>query len=779
MPSAAVFADRILFSDRPAALSMIPPPLRSRTLAAALFSVGSLAAAPDSYQASALPILERYCFDCHADGIKKGGFTLDSHRSLDELLADQDLWKRVRDQLDFGLMPPPDEDQPEREKRSALIEWIDDTVFPVDPNRPDPGHVTLRRLNRTEYRNTLRDLLGVELDVESLLPPDDSGYGFDNIGDTLTLSPAHLERYFDAAELALDSALHLGPMPRERRVVEGSRLRGDGGRHPDGRMLHTVGEARARFDIPRPGRYQVEITASGSYGADIAPHMELRIAGETVHAWEVHAPESSPAAHTHEITLEQAGEVRIAAAFTNDFYDETIEDPTRRDRNLIVAAITLTGPLDGPPPPKPESHRRIFGEEESRAQETPQERARRILSRFARQAFRRPPTETELQRHIDLALRREPAEIEAGIRDAMLALLVSPAFLFREEPVAAAADGAPRPIHEHALASRLSYFLWSSMPDEQLLDLADAGRLRESLPSEVHRMLASPRADALIHDFVGQWLQLRDLDVIAPDLKAYPEYNRALAADMRRETEELFRHLLRENLPLTTLLDADFTFVNQRLARHYGLDGVEGRDFRLVSLENTPRRGLLGHASILTLTSYPTRTSPVIRGKFILDNLLNTPPPPPPQNVPALETSAKDGENLALREQLERHRADPNCSSCHALMDPLGFGLENFDGIGRWRTREQGHEIDPSGELTDGTRFAGPEELLAILRRDQSDRFIRAAAAKMLTYALGRGLEYYDRPALDTLVSRTMENDGRIQALILAIVDSVPFQYRR
>jgi hypothetical protein len=317
------------------------------------------------------------------------------------------------------------------------------------------------------------------------------------------------------------------------------------------------------------------------------------------------------------------------------------------------------------------------------------------------------------------------------------------------------------------------------MPDQRLLELATAGTLRQNLRSEVTRMLASEKSAALVTDFAGQWLQTRDLDIIAPDAKAFPQFDRALATAMRSETEQLVTHVIRENLPVRTLIDADFTFLNDRLAKHYGYGEIRGSHFRKVSLKDSPRRGILGHASILTLTSYPTRTSPVIRGKYILDNILNTPPPPPPQNVPALETTRKDGENLPLREQLERHRADPNCSSCHALMDPLGFGLENFDAIGRWRDSENGHPIDPAGTLADGQSFAGPAELLEILTKDPKDRFLRASASKMLTFALGRGLEYYDRPALDSIVSRTKEDDGRIHSLIHAVVESVPFQYRR
>jgi hypothetical protein len=743
------------------------PPFIHLIPASAIAMAGFSSAENHAYTTRILPILERYCYDCHADGLKKGGVTLDSHRDIQSLFADRDLWERVRTQIDFRLMPPPDEEAPGDAERGQLLAWIDDAIFPVDPDNPDPGHVTLRRLNRGEYRNTIRDLLGVGLDVDAILPPDDTGYGFDNIGDTLSLSPAHLERYFDAAEQALDLAVRTGPMPRERQSA-------------NGRFLTTHGEVGARFEVPRPGRYRVEITAGGTPGGDADPHMELRVGGRLLHAWDVTAKDSSPEVHAHVWQIEDAGRLHVSAAFTNDFYDENFPDPARRDRNLRIARIDLTGPLDGPPPQKPETHRRIFGEGRgSSPDESASDYASRVIAAFAQRAFRRPVTDDEVRRFRDLALQRAGGDIERGIRDALLAVLVSPSFIYREEATATASSaGGKSLVSEFALASRLSYFLWGSMPDERLLQLAAAGTLRENLSSETTRMLASAKSSSLVSDFAGQWLQIRDLDMITPDAGLFPQFDRRLAGDMRAETEYLIDHVIRGNLSVRTLIDADFTFLNERLAAHYGYPDISGGEFRKVPLAS-PRRGILGHASVLTLTSHPTRTSPVIRGKYILHNILNTPPPPPPQNVPPLEAGRGEGRNLPLREQLERHRADPACSSCHALMDPLGFGLENFDAIGRWRVSENGHRIDPAGTLADGRAFTGPAELLEILRQDPQDRFLRTAASKMLTYALGRGLEYYDRPAIDRIVSRAKEDDGRIHSLIHAVIQSVPFQYRR
>ncbi|MFZ9936196.1 MAG: DUF1592 domain-containing protein [Luteolibacter sp.] len=591
------------------------------------------------YLANIRPILDRHCFDGHSDGVRKGGVEFDTHRDLETLFADRDLWAKVRDQMDFHLMPPPDEPQPTPQERRALISWIDDRIFWVDPANPDPGVVTMRRLNRTEYRNTIRDLLGVEIDVSTLLPPDDSGYGFDNIGDVLTISAAHVERYHTAAATALDAAL-------------------------------VPGSASHTGLIPPP------------------------VPGQEIRAW-------------------------------------------------------ATG----------------------------------ILENFALRAFRRPAESDEIERYLgrfEAAIERGERP-ESGLRDAFEVMLVSPWFLFRgelpsDDPAAAQDDKVL--IDEFALASRLSYFLWSSMPDERLLGLAGRGQLRASLDDEIARMLASPKADALVSDFAGQWLQLRDVPLLAPDLKRFPDFDATLAADMRRETEELLKLVLRENLSVQTLISADFTFVNERLARHYGIPDVHGDEFRRVAL-GPERRGILGHASILTLTSYPTRTSPVLRGKYILETILDTPPPPPPQNIPPLESATADAGAASLRAELERHRADPNCSACHALIDPLGFGLESFDAIGRFRASENNLPVDTSGKLLNGTAFAGPAELLDILVTEHDDQFLHSITTRMLTYALGRGLTPLDRPAIDEIKSTARENGTRLIPLIRAVIHSVPFQYRR
>ncbi len=727
-----------------------------------------------------LPLVERYCYDCHGDGLKKGELAIDRYESIAEMQQHRDVWKRIRDHLRHQLMPPPDEDQPTAEERKKILAWIDDAVFPVDPSKPDPGRVTLRRLNRIEYQNTLRDLLGVEVKVMDLIPPDDSGYGFDNIGDVLTLSPAHLERYLEAARVALDGAVFPGEMPRPELRVPGRELAGDGHRSEEGHYLFQNGVAKTTYKPQRPGNYRITVQAGGTFGAEIPPAMEFRLNGVKQHEWAVAAPLDGPKEYSREFRLETDAPVEVAAAFTNDFWDENYPDRSRRDRNLMVNRLRITGPLDGPPPEKPRSHRRIYGERKPGEKE--EAYALRVLNGFARRAFRRPTREGEVQRYLQLVslAKREGEGVEHGIRLALEAMLVSPSFLFREEPQPEP-DNADK-IHlidEHALATRLSYFFWSTMPDQRLMELASRGELRKNLDAEIDRMVADRRSRELVSNFTGQWLRLRDMPSTRPAERFFPKFNGRVRDAMRRETEMLFAHILRENLPVTTLLDADFTFVNGPLADYYGIPDVEGGEFRKVQLSDSRRRGILGHGSFHLLTSYPLRTSPVLRGKYVLENLLDTEPPPPPPNIPQLEPPTHKGDRRSLREQMEKHRDDPSCASCHALLDPIGFGLENFDAAGAWRDEENGKPIDSSGELIGGRKFHGVDELRKVLLQDHRQDFHRSVATKMLTYALGRGLDWYDKPALDRIVEETEKAGGGSRAMLRAVIGSVPFQYRR
>lgn len=740
---------------------------------------GQSAAVQARWKSEIQPLVETYCYDCHGDGVKKGELDLDRYPGFREMQQHREVWKRVRDHLKNHLMPPSDEDQPSDDERRKILTWIDDAVFPVDPAHPDPGRVTLRRLNRIEYQNTLRDLLGVEVKVMDLIPPDDAGYGFDNIGDVLTLSPAHLERYLEAARVSLDRAVKPGPMPPPETVIPGERLEGGGSRSEDGYLLFKSGEASTSFKPPRPGPYRITLTASGTLGGDEGPQMELRVDGKTLTAWTVNARSDKPAEYSFDLRFDEDRPLRTGVAFTNDYYDEGAA-PGHRDRNLTVHQLKIIGPLDGPPPPKPESHRKIYGERPPG--ESDRTYALGVLQRFARKAFRRPTRPGEVERYLQLiALAKEQGEdLEHGIRLALEAMLVSPAFLFREEP-------QPEPdkatsihaIDEHALATRLSYFFWSTMPDKALRELADRGELRKNLDGELERMLADPRSRQFVSNFTGQWLRLRDVPAAQPAERTFTQFNGQLRDAMRQETERFFECIIRDDLPIATLLDADFTFLNGRLAKYYGIPGVEGDEFRKVTLPDGRRRGLLGQGSFHLLTSYPLRTSPVLRGKYVLENLLDTAPPPPPPNVPQLEQPGQHGSRASLREQLEKHRADPACASCHALMDPIGFGLENFDAAGAWRDQENGKPLDTSGELIGGRKFTGVEELRKILVTEHRSEFHRAVASRLLTYALGRGLDWYDKPALDRIVSETEAAGGSSHALLKAVIRSVPFQYRR
>jgi hypothetical protein len=730
------------------------------------------------YRQEIEPLLSIYCYDCHGDGSRKGELALDSFAGIESMQQNRDVWKRIREHIDLRLMPPPDEDQPSEVERKQLVAWIDAAVFPIDPANPDPGRVLLRRLNREEYRNVIRDLLGVEVSVENILPPDDSGYSFDNIGDVLTLSPVHIERYLKAARQSLDMAVHFGQMPRPSIKIDGAKMEGPGTKSKEGHLLHSVGEAVSLPEITKPGTYRLHIKAGGTFGAGLAPKMELRVNEQLVQTWDVAHQMNQPGTYTHEIKIEQPGPHRIGITFPNDFYDTSLPDPAQRDRNLFVAQLSCEGPMEGPPLAKPETHRRIFGQR--KAGQDDRAYSLEILTRFARKAFRRPVREGEVERYLPFlkVAADHGDDVEHGIRLALEAMLVSPSFIFREEAILDEEQTRPiARIDEHALATRLSFFLWSSSPDEELLNLAEAGKLREQLDSQIERMIRSPKSRRFVSNFGGQWLQLRNLVSAAPDNKRFPGFSGALAGDMRKETEMLFNQVLQENLPVSTLLDANYSFINERLATHYGIPDVKGNEFRKVSLEGTPRRGLLGHGAVLVVTSYPTRTSPVLRGKYVLENLLDISPPPPPPNVPQL--GGGKNKDKSVREQLEIHREDPSCSTCHALMDPIGFGLENFDAVGAYRDSENGAPIDTTGTLADGASFANADELRSILISKHAADFQRAVATKLLTYALGRGLEWYDRPAIDGIVAEAAKDEARFQTFIRTVIHSVPFQYRR
>ena len=750
---------------------------------AGLISSAFAAAKKPDYDRDIRPVLKEFCFDCHGNGKKKGGIALDQHADEAALLADKQLWEAVRQNITTRVMPPDDERQPSERQRDVVGNWIERVVFDVDCANPDPGRVTIRRLNRVEYNNTIRDLLAVDFQPAENFPADDLGYGFDNIGDVLSMPPVLMERYMAAAEAALSKAIvtDTNPPPRTKKypahALEGSAPGGPVG--GIARALTREGDVRVEHEFAEDGEYILRARAYGEHAGDEPPRMRFSLDGKELKTFEVAVEQNAP--KIFEVKLQvAAGKKRFAAAYINNFVDRNNPNPSRRDRNLIVEYLEIVAPPDPKPVRFPETHTRIFPQEPA----TNDERfdlAREIISKFAGRAYRRPVREQELFRLLKLYELggTEGENFYGGVKLALKAVLVSPNFLFRREAQPRPDDPTTvHPIDDYALASRLSYFLWSTMPDDELFAEAEQGTLRRNLEKQVKRMLRDPKARALVDNFAGQWLQTRNLVDVAPDKKAFPTFNDELRAAMKTETDMFFAHILKEDRSVLEFLSADYTFVNGLLAEHYQLKGVKGEEFQRVSVKGTARGGVLSHASVLTLTSNPTRTSPVKRGKWVLETILGTPPPPPPPDVPEL----KEDEHAltgSLRERMEQHRANPSCAGCHARMDPIGFGLENFDGIGGWRGKDGDFEIDPSGELVGGERFAGAGELKKVLVRDKREEFLRCLAGKMLTYALGRGLEFYDKCAVDDVVASMERNRYRFSSLVMGVVKSAPFQMRR
>jgi len=747
-------------------------------------------AAEGQFRETVLPVLREHCWDCHGDSESKGGVNFDRHTNLVAVLGDRGTWERVLQTVRSGEMPPKKRKvQPSSQERTNLVAWIDRTLFPIDPSRPDPGRVTLRRLNRVEYNHTIRDLVGVDFEPAADFPQDDVGYGFDNIGDVLSTPPILLEKYLKAAEDTLDRAIVTGPVAPRTTRYDPSRIEG----HAGGGALATLttrGEMLVTYEAPVGGDYLFRVQAYGDQAGDEKVQMALKADGRELEQIEVRRNRGNPKLHEHRLRLE-AGTHRLTVAFLNDFYRETelvrtnargrtYKEKRIEDRNLQVEFIEVRGPFSDEVPALHAAHRAIFFKAPGRG--TTNRVAREIVQRFTDRAFRRPATAAEVDRLMALFTRaREDGDgFEASVKQALTAVLVSPQFLYRGEPqIDPDNPGAVHRVSEHALASRLSYFLWSTMPDEELFSLASKGRLRRDLRSQVRRMLADPRSRALVDNFAGQWLQLRTLDIVAPDDKLFPDFDPALRAALRGETEALFEHVLRKDRPITEFLTADYTFVNERLARHYGLKDLPspmGPQFVRVSLDGSGRRGVLTHGSVLTLTSNPNRTSPVKRGKWILENILASPPPPPPPGVPALESKETHG---TLRQRMDAHRDNAMCASCHAKMDPLGFAFEHFEAVGRYREKDGDAPVETRGELVSGERFADHQELSRVLSEARQADFVRCVTEKVLTYALGRGLEYYDRPALAAIEARVQRQGFRFSALIEAVVESVPFQYRR
>lgn len=776
----AWFVGNLLFS----ALANVPP------VRAAEQSRAKNAPASDeaNFEKHIQPFFRKYCLDCHGPDLQYGEMEFQKYDSVKSILGDRKQWEQVFDMLEIGAMPPSDADPlPTEAERKRILSWLERQLFNIDCDlRHDPGRVTIRRLNRAEYDNTVRDLLGIDFHPSAEFPSDDVGEGFDNIGDVLSLSPLLFEKYMDAAEeIAQRTIVADWSSVAPTRRYEGKQLKSSGSANLVGRSewsMPSRGEVAATYRFRRGGEYVLRARASADQAGPDPARMEFRIDGEIVKVFDIEG-HRTPGLYEVQITIEDEGKKQFAAAFINDYYQPKAEDPKLRgDRNLRVEFLEVQGPVDLRPEDIPEIHRRLITCTPGDGK-TPRACAAKIIGQFLPRAFRRPVAEEEVAQYVDLVelAMGQGESFERGMQIALSGILVSPHFLFRVEQDQRPDD--PSAVHvlsDYELASRLSYFLWSSMPDEELFQLAGEGRLNDPavLEEQVQRMLADPKSEALVDNFGIQWLNLRMLDEVAPDPKRFPAFNEDLRADMRRETKAFLTAIVQEDRSVLDFLDADFTFVNERLAKLYGLEGIEGDEFRRVELDGTHRFGVLTQASILTITSNPTRTSPVKRGKWIMENILGTPPPPPPDNVPELEEAAKAAPDATLREQLELHRKDPGCAACHRQMDALGFGFENFDAIGRWRERDGKAPIDASGTLPGDIHFSGPQELVEILKQRKSS-FCRALTRKMLTYALGRGLEYYDRCAVDKIADALAQHDYRFSALVVEIVKSEPFRKRR
>jgi hypothetical protein len=728
-----------------------------------------------SFEADVLPLLDEYCSFCHEGPKAEAEMDLLRFDGEDAALAVPEVWQRVALQLENGLMPPEDrERQPNAHERATLLAWIRERVDPRTASGPARPHApVLRRLTRFEYRNTVRDVLGVDFPAEEFFPADGVALGFDHLGSALTTSDALVEKYFAAAERIADAAVltEEAVRPRLRRFAADEL---EGGRPARGSAaLSSNGAIRARAHAPRAGLYRVRVQAWGQQAGPDPCRMDVRVAGKTIERRDVPGTQDAPDSFAFELRVEEAGEVALDAAFVNDYYKPDDPDPAQRDRNFYVDWIEWEGPLD--PLPAPEFQRALFARF---GPELGERRARAMLAWAAGRLWRRPATPEEVERLARLA--PSDAPIETAVHDALVAMLASPHFLFRFElnPPRGGEEAEVRALDAFELACRLSYFLWSSAPDEELAECAADGSLVEPavFAREASRLLADARARALATSFAAQWLQLRNLDRAAPVPEQHPSFTPALREAMREETLLLFEYVLRAERSLWELLDADYTFVNDELAAHYGIAGVEGAEFRRVSLAGTARRGLLGHASVLTVTSTPTRTAPVKRGKFVLDNLLGQPLPPPPPGADSLDEDPAAARAASLRERLARHRADPACAVCHDAMDPIGFALENFDAIGGWRDEADGFAVDAAGSLPDGRSFTGAVELVTSLRADGA--FLRCLAEKLLVYALGRAPEPGDAAALDAILARLDPERPTLSALILAIMDSPLFRQR-
>ncbi|MGA3190799.1 MAG: DUF1592 domain-containing protein [Bryobacteraceae bacterium] len=743
----------------------------------AYFLIALPCLADTSFQTTIQPFVAKNCFGCHNDKMQSGGLNL---KAATDIARSRDQWEHVVQKLKAGEMPPKGMPRPAAEQVASVTKWLEDEFAREDASlKPDPGRVTARRLNRYEYNSTVRDLLAVDFKPADDFPTDDFGYGFDNIGDVLTLSPTLMEKYLTASRKIAKLA------------IEGEQAPNMALKDRHGNRGKKAGEFTWERKFKWEADYVIRVEAATKYPGTLffsfdgeAPQSVKAVPGFVavgrVHDYRMHL---QPGVHKMTAWFEVSESEAIAQ------YQKELEDAEKKRKKkgepepaeikpfvLTKGAVDyfeVLGPYNPSPPPRPDGYKRIFVCAQSN-----DTCARADLEHLASLAWRRPVTDAEVRKLASYVKMAEDdgESFEKAMEVGVEAVLVSPYFLFRMEHDPA--TGGEHRISDYELASRLSYFLWSSMPDAELFRLAKEGKLHDPavLTQQVTRMIKDLKSDALVDNFGGQWLQTRNLDRIKPDPDKFAAFTPEVREAMKKETEIFFSYIMRYDRSILEFLTAKYTFLNEPLAKLYGIPGVKGDQFRKVDLTGTPRVGVLTQGSVLTVSSYPTRTSPVIRGKWILDNVLNTPPPPPPANVPSLKES-EAGSAMSVRESLEKHRADPVCAGCHARMDPLGFGLENFDAIGRYRTEDGKFPIDASGTLPSGKSFSNAEELIQILQ-DDKDAFTRCVVEKMLTFAIGRGLERYDRPVVNAITQRMAENQYKFSTLVMEIVNSAPFQMR-
>jgi mono/diheme cytochrome c family protein len=774
------------------------------------------ASAPASDSASYRGTVDQYCVTCHNARLKTGDLVLEG-LDMSRVAGDAAVWEKVVRKLRAGVMPPQGARHPGEATMHGLIAWLEAELDRAADARPDPGRPLLHRLNRAEYRNAIRDLLALDVDVTTLLPPDDSAYGFDNISDVLGVSPSLQERYLAAAGRI--SRLAVGDI-QMRPASETYRVRQDlsQNQHIDGLPLGTVGGLRVQHTFPLDAEYEFQTKLYRTNlnivrGLEYPTEFEIAIDGRAIHTVTIGGNADLAAMFDKPTDTGDAVELRmrVRVPVTAGAHDVTaafignmpLKDTVRLQPFIRSSAdnfdwagwphiqtFTVTGPFNAKGQGDTPSRRAIFSclpRAESRGRpgngKSDRACANEILTRLARRAYRQPVGKAEMQpimRLYDEARKPKGSTFERGIQRGLERILASPLFAFRaERDPDGVVPGVPYRVPDLELASRLSFFLWSSIPDEELLTLAAQRKLSDpvTLERQVRRMLADERSSALVSNFAGQWLHLRNVRTVQPNSDEFPDFDDNLRQAFRRETELLFESLIRDDRSVLDLLRADYTFVNERLARHYGIPGVYGSRFRRVSVTEEARKGLLGHGSVLSVTSHAERTSPVLRGKWVLENLLGLPVPPPPGDVPQLQGAGEGEKPKTLREQMALHRVSPTCASCHKVMDPVGFALENFDVVGAWRTEEPGGPIDASGQLADGRQVDGVVTLRnAIL--DRPEIFVTTMTEKMMTYALGRGVDVADMPAVRRVVRETKMTDYRFSSVVMGIVTSVPFQMR-